>query len=50
VRSAHESIRPRDDKPRELGLYIHKPPADYLRLVAECCDRCPPRPGYAPLK
>jgi hypothetical protein len=26
-------------KPREVGVFIHKPPADYLRLVAECSDR-----------
>ena len=50
VRWAREYSGPLDDKPRELGLFIHKPPADYLRLVAECCDRCPPRPAYAPLK
>jgi len=37
-------------KPREIGIYIHKPPPDYLRLVAECNDRAQPRPAYEPLK
>jgi hypothetical protein len=38
------------DRPREIGVFIHKPPADYLRLVAECNDRARPRPAYEPLK
>jgi hypothetical protein len=50
VRWAREYTGALDAKPRELGLYIHKPPADYLRLVAECCDQAKPRPSYAPLK
>lgn len=37
-------------RPREIGIYIHKPPPDYLRLVAECSDRARPRPAYEPLK
>lgn len=37
-------------KPRELGIFIHKPPADYLRLVAECSDRSQPRLSPEPLK
>jgi hypothetical protein len=37
-------------KPREIGVYIHKPPADYLRLVADCSDGARPRPACEPLK
>ncbi len=37
-------------KPREIGIYIPRPPADYLRLVAECNDRAQPRPAYEMLK
>lgn len=37
-------------KPREIGVYIQKPPPDYLRLVAECSDCAPPLPAYEPLK
>ena len=50
VRWAHEYDGALDDKPREIGLFIPRPPADYLRLVAECNDNAKPRPGYAPLK
>ena len=29
--------------PMEIGIHIPKPPDDYLRLVAECCDaQCRP--------
>ena len=52
VRWAHEFSGPREVKPREIGIFIHQPPADYLRLVAECCDRSQPqpRPSLEPLK
>ena len=50
VRWAHEYSGALDDKPREIGVFIRRPPADYLRLVAECNDNAKPRPGYAPLK
>jgi hypothetical protein len=50
VRWAHEGSDVHEVKPRELGIYIHKPPADYLRLVAECNDSALPRPVYEPLK
>ena len=44
VRWAREYSGPLEAKPREIGIFIHKPPADYLRLVAECCDRARPAP------
>ncbi len=50
VRWAREGSDADQAKPREIGVYIHKPPADYLRLVAECCDQARPRPAYDPLK
>lgn len=50
VRWASEGADMNEDKPREIGIYIHKPPADYLRLVAECNDQAPPRPACEPLK
>lgn len=50
VRWAREYNGALDAKPREIGLFIPRPPADYLRLVAECNDQAKPRPGYAPLK
>jgi hypothetical protein len=50
VRWALEGSDANEAKPREIGVYIHKPPADYLRLVAECSDRARPRPAYEPLK
>lgn len=50
VRWAHEYSGPHEAKPREVGIFIYKPPADYLRLVAECNDHVPPRPAYQPLK
>jgi hypothetical protein len=50
VRWANEYTGAQEAKPREIGIYIHKPPADYLRLVAECNDRSKPRPAYEPLK
>jgi len=45
VRWAQEYTGPLAAKPREVGIFIHKPPADYLRLVAECSDRSQPRPS-----
>jgi hypothetical protein len=50
VRWTREYSGPREAKPREIGIFIHRPPADYLRLVAECSDRSQPRPAYEPLK
>jgi hypothetical protein len=50
VRWQREYEGSQEVKPREIGIFIHKPSADYLRLVAECSDRGQPRPGYAPLK
>jgi len=50
VRWAHEYSGALAAKPRELGIHIPKPPADYLRLVAECSDRERPRPADEPLK
>ncbi|MBU4267574.1 MAG: PilZ domain-containing protein [Acidobacteria bacterium] len=50
VRWARESSDQHEVKPREIGIYIRKPPADYLRLVAECSDRSRPRHLYEPLK
>ena len=50
VRWAQEYSGSLAAKPREVGIFIHKPPADYLRLVAECSDRSQPRPAYDALK
>jgi hypothetical protein len=52
VRWAQEYSGPLAAKPREVGVFIHKPPADYLRLVAECSDlaQSQPRPKYDSLK
>jgi metallophosphoesterase superfamily enzyme len=50
VRWAHEFDGPQAAKPREIGIFIHKPPADYLRLVAECSDHAKPRFAYDSLK
>ena len=50
VRWANEYTGALEAKPREIGIFIHKPPADYLRLVAECSDRGQSRPAYQPLK
>jgi hypothetical protein len=50
VRWALEYSGPLAVKPREVGIFIHKPPADYLRLVAECSDQSLPRPAYDALK
>lgn len=52
VRWAHEFTGAFEAKPHELGIYIPRPPADYLNLVADCCDRAAPRPNpaYEPLK
>ena len=50
VRWAHEPNGPQEVKPRELGIFIYKPPAEYLRLVAECSDRFQPQPAYETLK
>jgi hypothetical protein len=50
VRWAHEQVGPLEAKPREIGVLIHQPPAEYLRLVAECSDNAKPRPAYQPLK
>jgi hypothetical protein len=45
VRWMLEYNGPYEAKPREVGIFIHKPPADYLRLVAECSDRT--QPGFS---
>ncbi len=50
VRWEHEYTGALAAKPREIGIHIPRPPADYLRLVAECSDRAKPRPAYEPLK
>ena len=50
VRWAHEYTGAFAAKPREIGIHIPRPPADYLHLVAECSDRERPRPTPAPLK
>ena len=50
VRWAHEFSDRQKVKPREIGIYIRRPPADYLRLVAACSDRSRPRPFFQPLK
>lgn len=52
IRWAQEFSGPLAAKPREVGIFIHKPPAEYLRLVAECSDRSQsqPRPAYEALK
>ena len=42
VRWAHEYTGPLEAKPREVGIFIHKPPADYLRLVAAAATLAPP--------
>jgi hypothetical protein len=50
VRWAHEYTGALAAKPREIGIHIPRPPADYLRLVADCCDRAPSRPSFEPRK
>ncbi len=52
VRWAHEYTGALAAKPREIGIHIPRPPADYLRLVADCSDHAQPRPStaYEPLK
>lgn len=52
VRWIHEYSGAREVKPREFGIYIPRPPAEYLHLVADCCDCARPRPNpaYEPLK
>lgn len=52
VRWAREFSGALEVKPREMGIYIPRPPAEYLRLVADCCDQAQPRPipAYEPLK
>jgi hypothetical protein len=50
IRWAHEYSGLLAAKPREVGVFIHKPPAEYLRLVAECNDRSQPRLSQQPLK
>jgi hypothetical protein len=47
VRWAWEGSEMNEIKPREIGIYIRKPPPDYLRLVAECSDRAVLRPPHA---
>jgi hypothetical protein len=39
-------------KPREIGIHIPRPPASYLRLVADCSDQGQSRPAavFEPLK
>jgi hypothetical protein len=48
IRWAHDYSGPLAAKPKEVGIYIHKPPADYLRLVAECSDNAQPQPRLSP--
>jgi hypothetical protein len=50
IRWAHEYSGPMDAKPREVGIYVSKPPAEYLRLVAECSDSSQRRPADETLK
>ncbi len=52
VRWAHEFSGALEAKPREMGVFIPRPPREYLRLVADCCDGAGPRPNpaYEPLK
>jgi hypothetical protein len=50
VRWAQEYAGPLAAKPREVGIFIRKPPADYLRLIAECSDRAQSRLFTEPLK
>lgn len=52
VRWTHEYSGELENKPHELGIQIPRPPADYLRLVADCSDRAPVRaiPFNEPLK
>jgi hypothetical protein len=52
VRWAQEYTGPLAAKPREMGIFINKPSADYLRLVAECSDlaQSQPRQSLEPLK
>jgi hypothetical protein len=49
VRWAHEYTGAMEAKPREIGIHIPRPPADYLKLVADCSDRERPR-VFEPLK
>ncbi len=49
IRWAKEYSGTLDAKRREVGISINKPPAIYLRLVAECSDRSYPRPAYETL-
>jgi hypothetical protein len=42
VRWAQEYSGSLAAKPREVGILIHKPPADYLRLVADAATMAPP--------
>lgn len=37
-------------KPREIGIHIPRPPASYLRLVADCSNRGQPSPDPLALK
>lgn len=52
VRWTHEYTGVLEAKPHEIGIHIPRPPADYLRLVADCNDQAPARPvsAYQPLK
>ncbi|MCX6554122.1 MAG: PilZ domain-containing protein [Candidatus Aminicenantes bacterium] len=52
VRWSHEYSGEFATKPREIGIHIPRPPAGYLRLVADCSDRGQSRPApfYEPLK
>jgi len=50
VRWAHEYSGTLAAKPREVGVFIQKPPADYLRLVADCSDQSHFRFSTDPLK
>ncbi len=50
IRWAHEYSGSLAAKPREVGILIHKPPPDYLRLVAECSDQHLAHYSQQPLK
>jgi hypothetical protein len=48
VRWAQDYSDPLEAKPREVGIFIHKPPANYLHLVAECSDNAQSQPRLSP--
>ncbi len=47
VRWIHEYTGALAAKPREVGVYIPRPPAAFLQLVAECSDHAQPRRSFA---